>query len=352
VKAAILQAPRELKVIEMDDPVAGPDDIVVQVAAAGICGSDLTSYATGAYVRPGQVMGHEFSGAVVEVGRGVRGISVGARVTVRPLAQCGRCGACERGLRHVCERAVRDAIGYGHPGAFAEFVRVPRAVIGDNVHLLATTTSNSAAAMVEVFAVATHAVRRLGVAAGDSCVILGLGPVGIAAVQVLRADGVHAVVGIDASKVRRHMARQHGAHIVSDSDGMVDAVRSVAGAGPRGDNAGADAVLEASGSATLAEAAPTLIRSGGRLTLVALYKERPVFDIDEIVTREIEVRGCYGYDDEFARALELVANDRVDAAAMVTASYPLDQIGKAFAAQADASAHVKVQVVFDTSLPH
>lgn len=344
MKVAVLRGPQDLVVIDIDEPVAGPDDIVVKVGTAGICGSDLASYATGVYVRPGQIMGHEFAGTVVEVGAHVVGIGEGFRVTVRPLGQCGACVACAMGLKHVCERAVRDAVGYGHPGAFAEYVRIPKAVLGDNVFALPDAMPDSSAAVVEVFAVALHAVSRLNASPGGSCVVLGLGPVGIAATQVLRSAGVHRIVGIDNSAFRQQMASSLGAQRVADFDGMLDAVRSVAGPGPGGRGAGADTVLEASGAAALLSSSTSLLRSAGRLGLVGLYKGPIALDMNEWVTRELELVGCYGYDKEFGDALELVTRNMVDVQTMITATYPLDSIVEAFAAQADPDHHVKVQI--------
>lgn len=344
MKAAVLRAPGDLVVTDADTPECGASDIVVKVAATGICGSDLASFATGAYVRPMQVMGHEFVGTVEAVGDHVAGIHRGERVTVRPLGQCGSCQACLLGLRHVCERAVRDAIGYGHPGAFAEFVRVPNAVADANVFVLDDTVDDATAATIEPFAVALRACSRLAVEASGTAVVLGLGPVGLAAVQVLRATGVRNVVGIDNSALRRETATRFGAAEVADFSGMLDAVRSLAGPGPRGRGAGADAVLEASGAEALLSAGVGLLRSGGRLGMVALYKQPIALDMNELVARELEVVGCYGYDAEFGDVVRYVSEGRIDPGSLVTATYPLDSIVSAFAAQADTEHHVKVHV--------
>lgn len=344
MKAAVLRAPGDLAVLEVDDPAAGARDVVVQVGAAGICGSDLASYATGAYVRPGQIMGHEFAGTVVDVGFEVVGLAVGQRVTVRPLGCCGTCDACRRGLVHVCDRAVKDAIGYGYPGAFADLVRVPSAVLNDNVFLLADNVDDAAAATVEPFAVALHACRRLSVAPGDSCVVLGLGPIGHAVTQALKALGIERVVGVDASAFRRDRALTAGAVAVAGSDDLQETIRAVAGSGPRGRGAGADAVLDSSGSLSLLRHAPAMLRSGGRLASVALYKAELSIDLNEIVTRELDLVGCYGYGPEFGEALAMVEQHRLQPELLVTSSYPLDRIPDAFAAQADVDHQVKVHV--------
>jgi threonine dehydrogenase-like Zn-dependent dehydrogenase len=344
MRAAVLHGPGQLVVEDIPEPDAGRDGIVIEVTAAGICGSDLASYATGAYVRTGQVMGHEFAGTVIEVGRDVTGLEPGQRVAARPLGECGGCRACHRGLAHLCERAVKDAIGYGHPGAFAERVRVPHAEVGSNVFPIEDEVSDAAAAMIEVYAVALHACRRLQVSAENSCVVLGLGPVGLAAVQVLHDLGLRQILGIDNSPLRRGIARRVGAAAAVDFGSVADVAPGVVGRGPRGTIAGATAVLEASGSPTLLRTAPSLLQPGGRLGLVALYKEPIALDFTLCVTREIDVIGCYGYGQGFRDAVVLVQTRRVEPDAFVTGTYALDDIVDAFAAQADSGRHAKVQV--------
>lgn len=344
MRAAVLRGPGDLVVLDVEAPTAGPHDIVVRVDATGICGSDLASYATGAYVPPGQVMGHEFAGSVVEVGAEVVGLVPEQRVTVHPLGRCDVCRACLHGLPHVCDRAVKDAIGYGHPGAFAEYVRVPQAVLDDNVFSLAPEIDDAAAATVEPFAVALHACRRLALTSGQTCVVLGLGPIGHAAVQVLHALGIDNVVGVDASAFRRERALAAGAAAVSGSDEMLDVTREIAGPGPRGRGAGADAVLDASGSVDLLRSAISLLRSGGQLAPVALYKKNLDIELNELVTRELGLIGCYGYGPEFGEALDMVREDRLRPGLMVTAAYDLGSVVSAFDAQADVTQHIKVQV--------
>lgn len=345
MRAAVLLGPNDLVLTDVPDPVPGPGDIVVSVGAVGICGSDLSSYHSGAYVRPGQIMGHEFAGTVVEIGSEVEGLRAGHRVAVRPLAQCGRCAACSAGLRHVCERGVRDAIGYGLPGAFAELVLVPRGTVGDKVIVLDDAIDDASGACVEPYAVALHAVRRLGVTPGQSCVVLGLGPIGLAAVQVLIALGIDRVVGVDSSPLRRERAAAAGAADAVTSDGMLDAIRAVAGPGPRGRGAGADAVLDASGSIDLVRASPALLRTGGRLGLVALYRDGLPLAANDMVTRELELVGCFGYAEEFRDATAMLRDGRLSSELLVTGAFRLDSIDAAFAAQADPNAHVKVQIL-------
>ena len=150
---------KDLAVEEVETPRAGPEDVVVAVAACGICGSDLHTYLHGSFVEPGQVMGHEFVGEVVEAGADVQGISVGDRVTASPLVPCNECARCAEGRYNLCGKAWTQGLAYGRPGAFAEMIRIPGSIAGENVFPLGDDVSDEAGALVEPLAVAVHAVK-------------------------------------------------------------------------------------------------------------------------------------------------------------------------------------------------
>ena len=207
MKAAVFEGPEQITIQELPDPVAGPDDIVVQVSECGICGSDLHSYLEGAFIAPGQVMGHEFSGPITQVGANVQGLKVGDRVTAVPLSTCGRCPRCLEGAAHLCETGLAASVAYGLPGAFAEYVRVPDAILGGNVHLIPDNVSYAAAALVEPLAVGLHAAKSANPLPTDTCVVIGLGSIGLNCVQMLKACGAGRVIGIDISPARLELAR-------------------------------------------------------------------------------------------------------------------------------------------------
>lgn len=345
MRAAALQAPGRLELVDLPEPEAGARDVVVQVAAAGICGSDITSFRTGAYVRPGQVMGHEFAGTVVAAGSAVSGLAVGDAVTAMPLHSCQVCRRCTDGEPHVCERALASGIGYGLPGAFAERVRVPDAVLGRNLFLLPDSVDAVSAAGIEPLAVAVHALSGTALRPQDAAVVLGLGPIGLNVVQVLRARGTGTVVAVDLSARRRELASALGADVVlgAQGDELVAAVAAVTGAGPRGRGAYADLVVEATGAAVLVDAALDLLRPGGELRLAALYSVPTSLRADIVVTRELRVGGAFGYRPaDFAAAVALVAGGRARPASLVSHEFPLEDAPSAMQAQLDRDAAVKV----------
>ncbi len=346
MRAAVFRAPEKLEMEDLPDPIAGETDIVVKVSVAGICGSDLHSYLHGSFVVPGQVMGHEFSGEVVEVGSRVTGIAVGERVTAVPLSACGRCARCLEGHPHVCETGLSASIAYGLPGAFAEYVRVPSAILGGNVHLLPEAVSDVAGALVEPLSVALHAARMAAPGPTDTCIVLGLGSIGLNVVQMLKTLGAGRVVGVDIAPTRLALAKQLGADLVIDGrDGdVLQAVRDVTGPGAYDVGARADIVVEASGVPALLAAAVAMTRTKGRLRIAALYEADVAIDANMIVQKELDVSGTFAYHGEFGQVVSLLAAGRVAAEPVVTHTFSLDRIDDAFRAQLDKDTSLKVQV--------
>lgn len=346
MKAGVFQGPRTLELAELEDPSAGRDGVVVEVSCCGICGSDLHSYVEGAFVAPGQVMGHEFSGRVVEVGTEVAGVAVGDRVTAVPLSVCGRCPRCLEGLSHLCETGLAASIAYGLPGAFAQYVRVPDVVVGKNLLLVPDAVSDAAAAMVEPMAVALHAARSARPDPADTAVVIGLGSIGLNVVQMLKALGAGVVVGIDVAEARLDLAKSLGADHVVDGRkvDVLAAVGEITGAGVGGLGARADIVVEASGVPALLDTAISMTRAAGRLRVAALYEAHVPIDANQVVQKEMDVRGTFAYRGEFPIVLEMLADGRVQAEPLITHTFALDDLDAAFRAQLDKNTSVKVQI--------
>jgi (R,R)-butanediol dehydrogenase / meso-butanediol dehydrogenase / diacetyl reductase len=330
VRVGVFRGVRLVEVEEAPDPVAGPDDVVLDVKACGICGSDLHTYLEGALVQPGQVLGHEFSGEVAVVGEAVDGIAVGDRVTAMPLQPCGACRRCGEGNRHLCERAHERGIGFGIPGAFADRVRVPGATLGVNVHRLPDELDYEAGALVEPLGIAVHAVRRSGAAPGQSALVYGLGTIGLQVAQVLRAHGVDPVLGIDLSLLRRERAAELG--IVADVEPAVDRPEL-------------DLVFECTGVPALIQRSLELVRPRGTVVVVALFTHLATIDPMVLVHKEAAIVGSVMITpDEFREAIELLRSGAVAGGPLVTHRRPLADLPAAFALQCDKDATIKVMV--------
>jgi (R,R)-butanediol dehydrogenase / meso-butanediol dehydrogenase / diacetyl reductase len=338
MRAGVFRGIRQVPIEDVPDPDPGPRDIVLDVKACGICGSDLHTYAQGLFAEPGQVMGHEFAGEVVHVGAQVEGIAIGDRVTGLPIQPCGDCQQCLEGRDHLCEAWTQRSIGYGIPGAFAERLWIPSAVLDRNVHKLPDELAFEDAALVEPLAVGVHAVGRADAQPGQVALVLGLGTIGLQVAQVLLARGLTQVIGADLSPLRRSVAAGLGVTPVAGDD-IGTAVAEAAGFRP------IDVVFEATGAPQLVQRALEIVRPAGTVVLIALYEERAELDPTIVVQKELAVRGSAIYTpDEFHEGIELLASGRAKGQPLITHRLPLEDLGEAFEAQLEKEAAIKVMV--------
>jgi threonine dehydrogenase-like Zn-dependent dehydrogenase len=346
------EGPERLRLTERPEPRAEPGQAVVAVSACGICGSDLHSYRSGFATRPGQVLGHEFAGVVVEA-PGVEGIEPGARVTVRPLMPCGECAACLRGDLQLCVRGLAESVGYGRDGAFAERVLVPRAVPGLTIFPLPDGLDDRTAALSEPLAVALHAVQRAPQVRGADALVLGAGTIGLGVVAYLRLAGAGSITAVDPSPLRRDAAVTQGADRAIDATAaQVEGAAGTAASGVEGVGAtageveaeSADVVFECAGADATMAAAIRAVRSGGAVVISALFGRRVEFSPDRVTAKEASLIGAFGYQGEFADVVEALASGAVDGGSLISHELPLERIDEAFRIQGDAAASLKVLV--------
>jgi (R,R)-butanediol dehydrogenase / meso-butanediol dehydrogenase / diacetyl reductase len=343
--AGVFRGPGKMPVEEVPEPVAGPRDVVLDVRACGVCGSDLHAFVGGHSTPPGQIMGHEFAGAVLDVGREVDGVAVGDRLTGLPIQPCGRCRRCLGGAAHLCEVWTTRSIAFGLPGAFAERLRIPDVVLGGNVHRLPDGADFTDGALVEPTAVAAHAVAQAQPPAGEPAVVLGLGTIGMQVGQVLLAAGAGPVIGVDLSPLRREVGARLGMTTI-DGAGGISAVR--AGLHTHIGEREVAVVVEASGAAPLVPQAIDLVRPRGTVVLVALYHRLSEFDAMVAVQREVTIRGSANVTSaDFREAITLLEQGRVRMQPLITHRLPLAEVEEAFRLQADAGTSVKVMVTQD-----
>ena len=214
MKSLLLSAYNHLEIAEFPAPIAGPDEVLVRVAACGICGSDVHGYdgSSGRRIPP-IVMGHEAAGTVAAVGTSVEGYAVGDRVTFDSTVYCGACAWCQRGDVNLCDN--RQVMGvscgdYRRHGAFAEYVAVPQRIL----YHLPDNLSFADAAMLEATSVALHAVRVSQVKGGETALVIGAGMIGLLTLQAARALGCARVFVADVDVTRLHLASQVGADAI------------------------------------------------------------------------------------------------------------------------------------------
>jgi len=334
MKAAVLHAPRDLRVETARPPEPGPGEVVVRVGMAGLCGTDYRIWTGDRPVRYPLVPGHEFVGHVSAIGADVRRVRVGDRVAVEPNFSCGVCPLCREGNRNLC--LSRTAVGIDVDGCFAEEVRVPErccwpapAGVADE-DLLVT----------EPLAVVVRAVARGAVQRGARAAVVGAGSLGLLALQVLRGRGARVLV-VSRTARRLALARELGAettHAVADRP-LDEAARAFSG------REGVDVVIETAGTADAVAHALTLVRPGGRVVLTGLPHEPTPVAFFSVVRREVTLTGSMIYQDEFPEAMQLVAAGIVRTRPLVTHRFALDAIDEAFAAHERAdSIKVAVQI--------
>jgi 2-desacetyl-2-hydroxyethyl bacteriochlorophyllide A dehydrogenase len=345
MRAVQYNAPESLELVELDEPHASDGQIVVEVATCGICGSDLHSYSHGVAAQPGQILGHEFSGRVIEA-PGVGGIAEGDRVTVRPLLPCGQCDRCLEGLIHLCEAGRDMNIGYGLNGAFAERVLVPRVIVGQTVFKLPDAIADEGGALVEPLAVGLRAVRQAGDLEGTVTLVLGAGMIGLAATRFAKLRGTKTLIVADPSPVRRAAAEQLGADVTIDpiATKITDVVRGITGPGGYGLGARADVVIDCAGApAAFAEGLKS-VRHGGTMSLTAMFTSKIELNPSRIVEKELTIQGSFAYNDEFPMVIAAIESGDVDPSIFVSHSFALEDFERAFRTQLDRDVSLKVMV--------
>jgi L-iditol 2-dehydrogenase len=333
VNAAVLRSPRSLTVGPSRIPEVGPEDALVRVDMAGLCGTDYRIWSGDRPVKYPLIMGHEFVGRIEAVGASVPNLRVGQRVVAEPNYSCGQCPLCLEGNRNLCP--ARTTVGIDVDGAFADLARLPAKCCWP----VADSVGDDEAVMTEPLAVVVRAVNRGAPSSGETAAVVGAGTLGLLALQVLRAAEVRVLV-VSRGARRFDLARALGAaetHAVAD--GPLDAAgRRFSG------REGVDLVVETAGTADAVNHAVALVRPGGRVVLTGLPHEATTLSFFPLVRHEITILGSMIYQDEFPQALGLLEHGWVRTAPLLTHRFGLDAIDAAFAAHRE-PASIKVTVV-------
>ncbi|MBE9505170.1 MAG: alcohol dehydrogenase catalytic domain-containing protein [Chloroflexi bacterium] len=339
MKAAYYEGNKRFSVGESRIVPPDPGQVRMKVAYAGVCGTDLHIYLghMDQRVKVPQVVGHEASCEIVEVGEGVTDFKVGDHVVLRPTDACGKCPTCERGDINVCPSI--NFIGITSPGAFQGSWTVPAHLL----HKLPASINMVHAALIEPLAVACHDVRFGEVTAKDYCVVIGAGPIGVFEALVCRDRGAKVVMS-EVNPARVQLARELGFEVVNPTE--TDLVKYVMDA-TGGD--GADVVFEVTGSQAGAEMMTKLPRTHGRIVIVAIFSEPKMIDLRTILWREYTVVGARNYvKQDYEEAIRLVASGNLPLDKIVSDVRPLDRVQETFEEIASGSANF-MKVLFSCS---
>ncbi|WP_342575391.1 NAD(P)-dependent alcohol dehydrogenase [Paenibacillus sp. FSL M8-0142] len=323
--AAVLDKPMSIGVKQVPVPEPKPDEALIQVYCIGICGSDVHYYEHGRIgryeVKEPLILGHELAGTVVQTGDQVTNVSVGDRVAVEPGVTCGRCAYCKSGRYNLCP----DVVFMATPpvdGAWAEYV----AVRSDFLFKLPDDMSFEEGALLEPLSVGLHAVRRGRIRPEDRVLVLGLGPIGLLAIEAAKLSGASQVYGSDVVEFRRDLASRIGAAGVINplSDDVPERLKELTG------GEGVDLIIETSGNAVAIGSSIGYVNRGGRIVFVGLpTKDAIPVDIGALVDAELDVYGVFRYANTYPAAIRLLQSSSSRIRDIITHEFPLDRIQEA-----------------------
>lgn len=329
----------DISVEEVPVPRPGDNELLVRSTVIGICGSD-THAALGHHpfialpYRPG----HEVVGVVTATGKGAEDFSPGTRVIVEPNLSCGTCPQCLSGRYNICREL--QVFGCQTPGGMADLFTIP----ADRVHRVPEAMSDLQAALVEPLATPVHAVAKAGDLTGRTVAVLGAGPIGLLVLAAARHAGAARIVATDLLAAKRERALRLGADgaLPADAAGLAAEAHAVLD-GP------ADVVFDCVAREQSMAQAVDLVAKGGRIIVVGVGAPGPTpIRLDLVQDREIRVEGTLMYTaDDYRTALGLITSGAIDTDEIITATYPLEDAGKAFAASL-APEHVKVLITVAT----
>ncbi|TWU57839.1 galactitol-1-phosphate 5-dehydrogenase [Rubripirellula reticaptiva] len=326
MKALLLTEYEKMEVTDVAEPEMGADDVLVQVEACGICGSDIHGYdgSTGRRIPP-LVMGHEAAGIVVDSGANVTDMPKGTRVTFDSMVSCGTCHFCRQGSGNLCDNRMVLGVScgdYRRHGAFAERISVPRRI----VYTLPDSLPFEHAALVEAVSVAVHAAAVTPVKLGDTAVVVGAGMIGLLAIQAIRAAGATRVIAVDLNDKRLAVAKELGADDVlrADQCDVPAKIREMTG------GRGADVALEVVGATPTIKTAIESVRKGGCVTLVGNVAPTIELPLQSVVTREIRLQGTCGCNGEYPQCIDLMNRGIINVAPLITSMISLSDGPKWF----------------------
>ena len=321
MKAMLLSQYKHLEVVDMPKPEVGDNDLLVEVRACGICGSDIHGWdgSTGRRIPP-LVMGHEAAGVVSAVGAKVSNFNVGDRVTFDSTVSCGHCEACRQGRINLCQN--RQVLGvscneFRRHGAFAQYVVVPENI---SYHLPDELPFEHAA-LIEAVSIAVHAANRTPVRLGDTAVVVGSGMIGLLVIQAIRLAGAAKVIAVDIDDSKLAIAKSLGADFTLNAKQVKVPQEVAALTGGRG----ADVGLEVVGATETIQSTIDAVKRGGAITLVGNLAPKIELPLQAVVTRELTIYGSCASNGEYPECIEYLRRGDIQVEPLITATARLEE---------------------------
>jgi len=336
MKGVFFKGKKQLLVKEdLPKPSIEPDEVLVKVKYCGICGSDVESFETGVLETPGIIIGHEFSGKIVEVGNKVRGWNIGDRVSANPSLPCGECYWCKHKQENLCKWS--SSLGTTYNGAMAEFINVK----SERLIKLPDNVSMEEGALLEPLAVALYAVQDSKLIIGETCTVIGAGSIGLLVIQVLRAAGAGEIYALEPVKSKQELALKFGATSVFSPKkwGKINRLSN---------KVGPDHIFDCVGLPETFMTSMKLIKRGGIISLVGIHTEPfKMKGFMSMMLKSITMKGVFGYvNDTFTTALKLVKNKKIDLKSMISRKIPIREISTIFRELSDKK-HEDIKVLVE-----
>jgi|SRR5699024_4526730 len=325
MKKIQIDKPRFIQIIKLEKPKVKPNEILVKVKKVGICGTDLKIYdGSISYIQEGQLElphtpGHEWVGTIEETGTLVTEFNVGDKVTAECHIGCGMCDACSNGRQNICAKRLR--YGILQDGSMAEYIVVPEKA----AHNIPKHITDEEACLVEPLTVALYALDKLKEVAGSTVLITGLGPIGALVSEVARLMGASLVIGADINPYALQMGKKLGCDEVIDTSksDLQTEVNLLT------ENIGPDIIIEATGVETLLPEILNIIKVGGQISLIGLYRKDVKINANLIISKDIKIDGNMASARVWERAINIISNRKIDVRKIITHQYPIDEVGTA-----------------------
>ncbi len=317
MKAAVFYGQENIKVKDIPIPKIGINDVLIKTKYCGICGSDVGAYRTGMY-KTGVVIGHEFSGVIVEKGKNVKRYKIGDKVTAGGLIPCGECYFCKKRLFYLCEKGSYS-FGLTKDGAMAEYIKLPQ----ERIHIIPNDVSLKKAVLVDPLTDVIRAVKNSSLKINDKVLITGAGGLGLLALQYLKAIGVKEVFVSEINPFRIKLAKKLGAkEVINPKEKnlflFLDKFTS---------NYGVDIIFDCSGASKVLQDSVTLVRRGGEVFVLSLCLTPVEIDFMAVVMRQVRIKASLAslYED-YPEAIKLIKDRKINPLQLITRIVSLEQV--------------------------
>ncbi len=321
MKALLLTDVKKLEIQDVPEPVCGENEVIVNIKAVSICGSDVHGYDGSSGRRtPPLIMGHEASGVISRVGSAVTKYKPGDRVTFDSTVYCGKCRFCKKGMVNLCTSRMVLGVScaeYTNPGAMAEYVSIPEHIL----YRLPDNVSYVQAAIVEPLSIAAHAYAMSDLKLADKAVVVGAGTIGLLTTQVIKAAGVTELIVVDLDDSRLEQAKKFGATRIINS-GREDAAAVIR---EMTEGFGADVAFEACGITPTLNTAIDSVRVGGQVVMIGNVSPKVDLPLQKCVTRQIDLQGTCASAGEYDMCLDMIAHGMVDIESIISKVAPLEE---------------------------